>query len=176
MSKQLLNEMKKFIQIAEGAWELPESRKDFLELRDLLNRAGEMTISQFKSAMYNIIGDDDLFDSLDEYEEKDGEDAPADEVAKATIDWMKKQRTDKWSNYPNIWNDYQLATQDTNKEINEEEGWKDEEGRCKQCKRKDCTCGPSCDCEPVDENEENDFMHDIQLESVVTDVLGTKTI
>lgn len=100
-ARKRLDEMKQFIKIAEGAWDLPRTKEDFDALADIL-RSKEPNI-KIHDMLYNILGDDDLFDRLDKLDPHD-HDAP-----ETIIQWMKDQRKDKYSNFPNIWNTFQLS-------------------------------------------------------------------
>ena len=61
--RQQLNEMKQFMKIAEGSWQLPRSKEDFDALDNLLK--AKISNLQFQDKIYNILGDDSLFDWLD---------------------------------------------------------------------------------------------------------------
>lgn len=72
MSKERIDEMKKFIQLAEGTWSLPQSENQYRKLAEILFGSGpKMNAAQMKDALYNIYGDDHLFDMLDELETTD---------------------------------------------------------------------------------------------------------
>lgn len=155
MSRELINEMKKFIQITEGAWSLPDSDEDYSKLFDLLNTP--YTAAELKERLYNVLGDDAVFDILDKIEDSDPNDTEM--PAQAVIDWMQTQSRNPDSNHPEIWQEYVR--------VNKDHGVRES---------RECDCLDECTCAPkteVKEEEENsDFMHEIQLESVVRDVLG----
>jgi len=62
-ARKRLDEMTKFIKIAEGAWDLPRNKEDFDKLADIL-RSKEPNVKIY-DMLYNVLGDDDLFDRLD---------------------------------------------------------------------------------------------------------------
>lgn len=72
MSRERIDEMKRFIQLAEGTWALPQSENQYRKLAEILFGSGpKMNAAQMKDALYNIYGDDHLFDVLDELETTD---------------------------------------------------------------------------------------------------------
>lgn len=148
MSKELLNEMKKFIRITEGAWSLPESDEDYKKLAEILSK--QLPADDLKTELYSVLGDDSLFDILDQLPGSDSENA-----SQAVIDWMQTQSRNPDSNHPMIWDEYVRVN-----------------GAAPKVSEKlECGCLDECSCAPVKE-ETNDFMHEIQLESVVEDVLN----
>lgn len=111
-ARKRLDEMKQFIQIAEGAWDLPRTKEDFNALAAILN-SKEPNVKIY-DMLYNVLGDDNLFDRLDKLDLQ-GFDAPA-----TIIQWMKDQRKDPDSNFRNIWKTYQLF-QHPDSPMNEED-------------------------------------------------------
>ena len=149
MTKEQINEMKQFLQIAEGAWALPKSYEDFKELHDIIERgrANQLTIDQYKHRLYSVLGDDTLFDVLDGIEKRQGSDAPAEDAAEATIHWMQDQTYAEYTNYPHIWNDYQFAIENKpEEEVDEVYTAMNEDEVCEKCGIKGCTCGDECSC------------------------------
>jgi len=87
MSKETLHEMKKFIQITEGTWALPEQESDYKALASLLFGRGEkLSPADMKDNIYHIYGDDDLFDMLEKLEDEN----PNLDARPYVIDWLKQ--------------------------------------------------------------------------------------
>lgn len=103
--RERLDEMKGFIKIAEGAWQLPSTKEDFDKLHELLN--AQINNKEFAGIMFGVIGDDTLADELGDLYERDPNGIG--EAAKITIEWMKKQRSDKYSHFPEIWLMYTMS-------------------------------------------------------------------
>jgi len=102
--KEAIQIVKERNPLKEGAWQLPKGKGDFKRLAQLLDK--KVTNSEFQDIVYHIIGDDDLFDVLDKLD-PDG----VGQAAKATVKWMKEQPKDGYSNYPDIWADFQRLTE-----------------------------------------------------------------
>ena len=119
-ARERLDEMTKFIKIVEGAWQLPKTKEDFDKLHKLLN--AQVGNKEFAEIMYNIIGDDTLLDDLGNLYDRDPDGIG--EAAKVTIKWMKKQRTDEYSNFPEIWLMYTMSQGKSNavKDFGKEQG------------------------------------------------------
>ncbi len=100
-ARKRLDEMKQFIKITEGAWDLPRTKEDFDKVANIL-RSKEPNVKIY-DMLFNVLGDDDLFDRLEKLNLHDY-DAP-----ETIIQWMKDQRKNPNSNFPNIWNTYQLS-------------------------------------------------------------------
>lgn len=63
--KELLN---------EGTWALPFTKHDAMKLYNIM--LNELTASEAKDTLYNIIGDDQLYDLLDDFTADIDKDAP----------------------------------------------------------------------------------------------------
>lgn len=86
MTKQRIDEMKKFIQLAEGTWALPQSEEHYQMLANFLFGGGpRLNASDMREALYNIYGDDELYDMLDELEDTN----KSAEARPYVIDWIK---------------------------------------------------------------------------------------
>jgi hypothetical protein len=86
MTKQRIDEMKKFIQLAEGTWALPQSDEHYQMLANLLFGSGaKLTASGMREALYSVYGDDELYDMLDDLESTN----KSAEARPYVIDWIK---------------------------------------------------------------------------------------
>lgn len=99
MSRERIDEMKKFIQLAEGTWSLPESEQDYKELAELLFGAGpKMPASLMKAKINRLYGDDELFDMLDELESF----GDSSDVRPNVIHWIKNNDPATYKNLYSI--------------------------------------------------------------------------
>jgi hypothetical protein len=79
--------MKKFIQLAEGTWALPNSDEQYRTIAELLFGNGpKLNASEMRDAIYSLYGDDELFNMLDDLEDQD----PNSDARSYVIDWLKK--------------------------------------------------------------------------------------
>lgn len=87
MTRQRIDEMKKFIQITEGTWALPNNDNDYEALADLLfGSGGKVDAMEMRDRIYSLYGDDELYNMLDELEDAD----PNSDARPYVIDWLRK--------------------------------------------------------------------------------------
>jgi hypothetical protein len=86
----------------EGTWAIPETPEELQQLQQLLSKSLPfgMDATNVTSALYDIIGDDTLFDTLHDLVDDLGEDADA---VPAIKEWLK-------DNWPNIYQKLGLET------------------------------------------------------------------
>jgi hypothetical protein len=84
----VVEDLDESIQLDEGTWAIPKTPEQLEELRKLLSQpiAYGMDATNVTSTLYDIIGDDSLFDTLTELADKLGEEADA---VPAIREWLK---------------------------------------------------------------------------------------
>lgn len=96
-----LNEMKKFIKIAEGTWSAPQTVEQAKKLGELLSKPLPVSVAADK--LYNLIGDDLLFDSFYDLED-DGPNTDVRTTVAMTIDkWLRVLGTDDDPDWSEPW-------------------------------------------------------------------------
>jgi len=107
-----MNEIKEFEEwadnIVEGTWAVPETPKQVKALRAFLSTEQPLGLDAMNAsdALYNIIGDDDLFDALSEVAESD----PDADARPIVINWIREAIRNKleFSN-PNVMQNLKMA-------------------------------------------------------------------
>ncbi len=79
----------------EGTWAAPSDVDRALELHALMKEP--LPAGQATDKLYNLIGDDDLFDDIGEAEMKDGPDADVRYLVKSKVaQWIKNYDPNDW--------------------------------------------------------------------------------
>jgi hypothetical protein len=95
--------------VTEGSWALPDAPEDTQALDKLMSEKLPcgMNAQNATGELYNIIGDDELFDRLGEFADSQGEAADDADCRGVVIEWLRQ------NNYTELANKYnQLYTQD----------------------------------------------------------------
>jgi hypothetical protein len=82
--------------LAEGTWSAPQGYDEAVRLKQLMSKP--LFLDDAKDLLYNLVGDDDLFDQLDNMIERD--DPPQTDVrhivARKLAQWMKNYSPLHW--------------------------------------------------------------------------------
>ena len=93
-------------QVVEGSWALPDTPEETKDLDELMANKLEVGDNgeNATGALYNIIGDDDLFDKLEDLASAEG---PSSDARPTVVNWLRD------NSYTELANKYdQLFTQD----------------------------------------------------------------
>ena len=97
-------------EVTEGAWALPDQEDDVQELDKVMSQKFPVGFEAENATgtLYNIIGDDSLFDKLSEFADSQGDGADEADCRGVVIQWLQD------NNYTELANKYnQLYTQNT---------------------------------------------------------------
>ena len=109
--------------ISEGTWAIPDTEEQVSELTDLLMEPLPVGVdaTNATNALYNLIGDDVLFDKLSDLADEDSE-ADARDVV---MDWIQENMPDIYQQIMSVIGDEDPADQTVEPEL--DEGYDDEE-------------------------------------------------
>jgi len=96
--------------VTEGSWALPDTPEETQELDKLMSQKLPCGVDAQNATgeLYNIIGDDELFDRLGEFADSQGDAADDADCRGVVIEWLRQ------NNYTELANKYdQLYTQST---------------------------------------------------------------
>ena len=87
--------------LKEGTWEAPQTAQQARDVADLFRQP--LKARDAASRLYNLIGDDDLYDEIEYHKENDGPDADVRHVVASKLqDWISGGRASgKGSDYRN---------------------------------------------------------------------------
>ncbi len=89
--------------LSEGTWSAPQTVEQARELAELMKAPIPVSVAADK--LYNLMGDDDLFDTFYDVEEKDGLDADVRYFVAAKLDeWISVLGTDEDPGWRDPWN------------------------------------------------------------------------
>lgn len=101
MSRERLNEMKKFMRISEGTWSAPQTVEKAKSLARLMSKPLPVSVASDK--LYNLIGDDQLFDSFYDLEDHGPDTDTRYAIAYKLKEWLSELGTDKDPDWRNPW-------------------------------------------------------------------------
>lgn len=92
----------------EGTWSSPDDMNKANRLAQMLHKP--MPAGKAADKLYNLVGDDDLFDSIGEVEEKDGPDVDVRALVVAKLEeWIKDGEETDWEHWRRPWTPNAIA-------------------------------------------------------------------
>lgn len=88
--------------LSEGTWDAPQTAKQARKLAQIM--AIPLPVGTAADTIYDIVGDDDLFDNFWELEDKDGQDADARYLIAAKLkEWLDDLGTENDPGWKDPW-------------------------------------------------------------------------